>query len=106
VASAQEDVAEAEFEDLVHMLNVNLSSHKHHRLKQAKLAEMIDTPLVDPPVSLEPIPIESISCPVVPLLEPPPRVDPLEEERKRFGKYWDESFQWDLISKRVAEVKM
>jgi hypothetical protein len=27
-------------------------------------------------------------------------------EKKKFGKCWDDSFQWDLVSKRVAEVRM
>jgi hypothetical protein len=67
---------------------------------------MKDIPYFEPPVSLEPLPMESINCPVQPMLTLEPMTNPIEAEIKRFGKYWDDNFHWDLVSRQVAEVSM
>jgi hypothetical protein len=71
-----------------------------------KLARKKGIPYFEPPIDLNSVPLEVIECPVIPLLTLKPMANPMEAEIKRFGKYWDDNFQWDLVSKRVAEVRM
>jgi hypothetical protein len=33
-------------------------------------------------------------------------VNPIDAEIRRFGKYWEDSFHWDLVSRGVAETRM
>jgi hypothetical protein len=71
-----------------------------------KLARKKRIPYFEPPVVLDPGPLESINCEALPLLEVEPEVDPFDAEIKKFGRYWDDRFRWDLASRNVAEVKM
>jgi hypothetical protein len=75
-------------------------------MKWVKLARKKEIPYFDPLEPLKPPPIESIKCPIQPMLTLAPMIDPIEAEIKRFGKYWEDNFHWDLVSKQVAEVRM
>jgi hypothetical protein len=90
----------------VQALEEKMSTENFKLIRWVKLARKKGVPYFDPPVKLDPGPIESINCPVIPLSVLRPKADPNEVEKMRFGKYWDESFTWDLVSKKIAEVRM
>jgi hypothetical protein len=95
-----------DIQERVKMLESLLSKEDHRLIKWVKLARMKGIPYFEPPVDLEALPVESIEYPVIPLLTLTPMVNPIEAEIKKFGKYWEDNFHWDLVSRGVAEVRM
>jgi hypothetical protein len=64
-------------------------------MRWVKLARMKGIPYFEPRLSLDPIPVVSISCPKIPLLKLAPLDMSREVEKRKFGKYWAESFHWE-----------
>jgi hypothetical protein len=97
---------EFKIHDRVLLLEARMSTESFQLMRWVKLARQKGIPYFDPPVSLEPALIAFIRYMKQPMRELTPVINPSDIEKKRFGKYWDDSFHWDLVSKRVAEVKM
>jgi hypothetical protein len=83
-----------------------MSTESFQLMRWVKLARKKGIPYFEPPVSLDPVPLESIKCPKHPMLKLTPIDATREVEKKKFGSYWNDCFHWDLVSKRVIEVKM
>jgi hypothetical protein len=87
-----------------------MSTESFQLMRWVKLARKKGIPYFEPPVLLEPTPIESIKYTKKSMYR---AILPIETTRQlekskaiEFGRYWRDSFQWDLVSKQVAEVKM
>jgi hypothetical protein len=87
-------------------LEEKMSSESLQTMRWVKLARKKEIPYFEPPADLKPFPIESITCPTIPLLVLAPMERPGEADKRRFGAYWDDNFQWDLVSKGVGEARM
>jgi hypothetical protein len=84
----------------------NLFSSEHFKLNTwVKLARKKGIPYFEPPVKIDPGPIESIEYSVLKPFSLCPQADTFAVEKARLGKYWDDSFKWDLVSRKVAEVR-
>jgi hypothetical protein len=92
--------------DKIFSLQEKMSTPEFQRMRWVKLARKKSISCFEPPDTLEATPVLSIDYKRHPMLMIPPREMTHMKRAIDLGRNWRESFHWDLVSRRVAEVKM